>query len=278
MRAAPGAGRARAAPAAPATHHQLYVKIVGAGDPDTKSKGITLAVLQFVHASLPMLARMGVKVKVQRVESDQLARPEVRAALKQRGVLNLPALRTASNTYLGLAEIRQVYTENIREFVAYERQGRDGVEGSAPEDDLERYYGVEMTQERAKADAETEEEGIGEGSDMMSAHRRMNELREKRNAPRAGRAGAPAREPPRGGPRPNNVGAPAPGPGRAARREPPDEISEHILQLSSDIDDGLRERAFAGPGGDSHEDDDGRPDPQDELMEKAYWANQAESN
>ena len=55
------------------------------------------------------------------------------------------------------------------------------------------------------------------------------------------------------------------------------EIQETIDRLARDIDDGMRDRAFASGGGDSL-DDDGGADPQDDLMESAYWSNQNPSD
>jgi hypothetical protein len=48
-----------------------------------------------------------------------------------------------------------------------------------------------------------------------------------------------------------------------------------IDRLSRDIDDGMRSRAFTG-GGDSL-DDEGGNDPQDDLMESAYWSGRVAS-
>ena len=60
----------------------------------------------------------------------------------------------------------------------------------------------------------------------------------------------------------DNVGAP--------HDDEDDEIQDTIDRLSRDIDDGMRSRAFKGGGGDSL--DDEGDDPQDDLMESAYWS------
>ncbi len=54
------------------------------------------------------------------------------------------------------------------------------------------------------------------------------------------------------------------------------EINDTIDRLARDIDDDTRARAFSSGGGDSL-DDDGGADVQDDLMERAYWQNMAES-
>ena len=70
--------------------------------------------------------------------------------------------------------------------------------------------------------------------------------------------------------------------GRPAPRRAPvdpdeDEIARTIDRLSQDIDEGTRQRAFNSGGGDSFH-DEGSSDVQDDLMERAYYANQRSSD
>jgi hypothetical protein len=254
--------------------HNLYIKIVPAGDPDRRSSSLTLEALRYVHARLPIFKQMGINVKVCRVTAAQLANPRLVAAMKARGITRLPALTTGNNTYLGMKEISDLYTRNIKEFEAMTRRGAAEVEGAVLEDDdLQRFYGDEMTFERAEEDAQ--ETGIGENDDMMESHRKMIERREERDAkrrPRTGAAPPAARGAPRAAPsrpppaaRPDNVGA---------RRAEEDE-ADLIARLSEDIDPSLREAAMRGGGGDSYEDDDGGEgtSAQDDLMERAWLQN-----
>lgn len=298
-----GPHRGRGAPAAGGgpgadelTQHNLYVKVVTGDDPDSVSRGYTLEVLNFVHANLAQLARMGLAVKVNKVTTAQLRNEQVRAAMKSRGISRLPALTTPNGVYLGFQEIRGLYERNIAEFEAFVRRSEPPVVGSAPPDELEDYYREEMSIEKARAD-DKEDDTFGEGSDMMDSYRRMMERREgaeNGRRPRAKAPGAsappaaagPARAEPRAAPprttgsgRPDNVGALAARP-RSALAGPADEeeaeIQDTIDRLSRDIDTNLRDAAFNSGGGDSYEGDEST-DPQDDLMEQAYWARAADS-
>jgi hypothetical protein len=267
--------------------HNLYVKVVTGADADHKSRDITLGVLKYVHARLPMFARMGLAVKVNKIRSQDLQNPRLVEAMRKRGITRLPALTTPNNVYIGLKEISDIYERNIKEFAAVATRGERPVEGILPEDDLDSFYRDEMTFERADEDAQ--ETGIGEGDDMMDSYRHMMERREKSESSRRPRQAAGGRPtattsdaraaPPRpaSSARPDNVAPPA------VRRAPAHmdaedaEIQETIDRLARDIDDGMRDRAFASGGGDSL-DDDGGADPQDDLMERAYWSNQNPSD
>jgi hypothetical protein len=263
-------------------NHNLYVKIVTAGDSDKKSGPLTLQVLEYVHARLPMFKKMGLAVKVNKIRSQDLRNAKLVAAMKRRGITNLPALTTPNNVYLGYKEICDVYERNIKEFAAVGRRGEKPIEGAAPEDDLTSFYGDEMTFERAEEDAQ--ETGIGEGDNMMDAYRDMIERRERSEASRRPRVtrsttGAAVTErraaPPRPtvSTRPDNVGAAR----RQVALDPDDaEIQATIDRLARDIDDNVLTRAHSAAGGDSY-DDDGGADIQDDLMERAYWGNQDES-
>jgi hypothetical protein len=266
--------------------HQLYVKIVNGTDPDKKSPLITLSLLQYVHGIVDTLRQMGIVVTVNKIKSTSLQNAALTTAMKKRGILRLPALTTANDVYLGEKEIRDVYEKNIQEFSAVGRRGERAVEGATPDDDLHSWYKDEMTFERADEDAD--ETGIGESESMMDAYRDMMMSREggggsRAEAPRQAKQpvvpGGSSRQPPasRGAPprartataRPDNV--------RARPLDPEDaEIQDTIDRLSRDIDTGTRERAFASGGGDSYADDDG--DPQDDLMEAAYWSGRADSD
>jgi hypothetical protein len=288
--------------------HQLYVKVVTAGDPDAKSREITLQVLRYVHERLKLLTTMGIEIKVNKIRSQDLQNPKLVDAMKHRGITRLPALTTLNNVYLGFNEIHDIYERNIKEYAAFDRRGEKPVDDSpVQEDDLSKYYGDEMTFEKAEDDAQ--ETGIGEGDDMMDSYRRMMERRESSESSRR-RPGSSARpvqtvdtrrdRPPAPSARPDNIApraarrppqapqAPhAPQAPRAphapwgAREDPPDpdevEFQATIDRLSRDIDDSVRDQAFSVTGGDSL-DDDGGADIQDDLMERAYYANMSSSD
>lgn len=269
--------------------HNLYVKVVTGADADHKSRDITLGALKYVHTRLATFAQMGIAVKVNKIRSQDLQDPRLIEAMRKRGITRLPALTTPNNVYIGLKEICDVYERNVKEFAAVASRGERPVEGILPEDDLDSYYREEMSFERADEDAE--ETGIGEGDDMMNSYRRMMDRRDNSESGRrphhiaGGRllattsdvSGGPRGGGPRPAGRPDNIAPPA---GGARQRAPVDaedaEIQETIDRLARDIDDGMRSRAFTSGGGDSL-DDDGGADPQDDLMERAYWANMSES-
>jgi hypothetical protein len=259
----------------------LFIKIVAPGDPDTKSREITLAVLKYIHARMPDLKQMGLAVRVNKIRSQDLTNPRLVAAMRKRGITRLPALTTAANVYLGYKEICDVYERNIKEFAAQNRRGERPVEGAAPEGDLDALWREEMTFERA--DEDMEESGMNESGGMMDAYRHMMERREQSDAARRGTSrtrGAPAAPasrhappPPSPASRPDNVSSDRRQPTKKPPMDAEDaEIQDTIDRLAGDIDDGLVGRAFSSGGGDSY-DDDGHADPADDLMERAYFGN-----
>jgi hypothetical protein len=260
------------------------VKVVADGDPDRKSRELTLEILQYVHARLPVFKQMGLAVKVNKMRSLDLRDARLVNAMRKRGIKSLPALTTPNNVYHGCREICDLYERNFQEFQAFGRRGEKPVEGVAPEDDLDVFYRDEMTFERAEEDAE--ETGLGEADDMMDAYRRVMERRERSEAGRRpssrpakgpsvaadDRRAAPPRPP--ASSRPDNVGMPS---RRAAPLDPDDaEIQATIDRLAQDIDDNVHARAFASGGGDSLDGGEGA-DFQDDLMERAYWSSRVDS-
>ena len=301
-RAVPYGARAgaRATAADDTTTHTIYVKVATGADNDAKSRDITLELLQYIYAQMPTFAQMGITVKVSKVRSQDLEDTRLIEAMRRRGIPRLPALVTPNNVFIGLKEITDVYERNIKEFNAVLRRGElsGGGAGIADEDDLASYYRDEVASEGAEDD-DGDEKGLGEGGDMMNSYRRMMERRDNSEGrPRPGgrppattsgarapatTSGARAGHEERGaghtmraqqqpddddgnqsdgGGRPDNISG--------GYDDDNDEIQETINRLSRDIDDGMRSRAFTSGGGDSLDDDGG--DPQDDLMERAYWS------
>jgi hypothetical protein len=269
--------------------HNIYVKITTPADPDhVQNRDITLATLKYVASHIAKFREMGISVKVNKVTSASLKNVDLRNAMKKRGITRLPALTTPNNVYIGYKEIVDIYNLNTREFAQRAVRGEKPVEGALPDDEfsLDNFYKDEMTFERAEDDAQ--EAGIGEVDDMMDSYRGMMERREKseasRRKPGAGRPPAATAGNPRAPPkaptsRPDNVGSaarrPAPRPSTGDIED--DEIQATIDSLAADIDEGTRKRAFSSGGGDSLE-DDGGSDIQDDLMERAYYANALSSD
>jgi hypothetical protein len=248
--------------------HNLYIK-----SPETlpaAEKEVMLEMLRYIHTNLPIFAEMGVSVKINKIRPQDLQNSQVMAAFSAKGITRLPALTTSGNVYIGFKEIRDLYERNIAKFqrVAPQDDGDDS-------DILERFYRSEMTKEHAEADAQEKE--FGEGDDMMDSYRKMLARREKIEAARPHHSS--------GGSAVSRVDTDV----SPAQRRPPaqpsmrddniarhysnddDEINDTIRRLASDINPEMRAKAFASKGGDSLE-DDGAADPQDDLMERAYWA------
>ena len=275
--------------------HNLYVKVVTGADVDRKSSDITVSVLKYIHARMPTLASMGLSVRVNTIRSQDLQNPRLIEARRQRGITRLPALTTPNDVYIGLKESTDIYEKNLKEFAAVASRGERPVEGILPEEDpLDSFYRDEMSFERA--DEDTEEAGLGEGDNMMDSYRHMMERRESSSERRPGLPGAGARPAapgaadgarssitPTTSARPDNI-APSVDPERNYKSttrvvDAEDaEIQETIDRLARDIDDGMRNLAFTSGGGDSLDDEGGGADPQDDLMERAYWANLSESH
>lgn len=264
--------------------HNLYVLVVGgnaAAPNDRKSRELTLAILKYIHDRLPIFTKMGVNIRVHKVNKSDLRNARLVEAMKRRGISSLPALVTPNNTYIGNRSIGEVYEKNIAEYQAFLRQDTEAPTGIAQEDDdLSNFYRSEMTFEKAEIDdgLGNDEGGIGEGSDMMDAYRQMMERRETRETKGSGRGqtappkrGSAPAPPKRGGApapagRPDNVAPRARGTG--------DSMMDSLIdRMAGDIDAQTFEDAFTGGGGDSL-DLDGGTNAQDDLMEKAYWANQ----
>jgi len=262
--------------------HNLYVLVVGgnaAAPNDRKGRELTLAILKYIHDRLPVFTKMGVNIRVHKVNKSDLGNARLVAAMERRGISSLPALVTPNNTYVGNRSIGGVYEKNIAEYQAFRRQGTEAPTGIAQDDDaLASFYRSEMTFEKAADDdglgndgdgIGNDGDGIGEGGDMMDAYRQMMQRRETRETKGPGR-GQPA-PPKRGGApaparRPDNVAPRAGGTGDST-------MDSLIDRMAGDIDAQTFEDAFAGGGGDSL-DLDGGMNAQDDLMEKAYWANQ----
>jgi hypothetical protein len=251
--------------------HTLYVKLVAPGDSDSKSRNITLSALKYVHTRTEAFSKMGITVRVNRIRSQDLHDPRLVEAMRHRGITRLPALTTPNNVYIGLKSIIDIYERNLGEFAARTRRGESDVAGIEPESDLEAFYRGEMTFAGAEDDAQ--EAGMGEGDEMMNSYRHMMERRDSGGPPSAGRpaiSGLDATSHATPG-RPNNI--------RSSREVDPEdaEIQDTIDRLASDIDVNLRQRAFAGGGGDSLDDDGDGDSFQDDLMERSYYANMSNS-
>lgn len=255
-------------------NHHLYVIVVGANPQtpsDKQSRVTTLQILQFISQRLKIFTEMGVKVNVLKISKKLLSDPRLVAAMKGKGITRLPALKTPNAVYLGREAIEGVYTSNIQEYQAWKRREVEKPVGLSGEDELDDFYRSEMSFDRAFAEEDMgDEENIGEGGDMMKSYSSALAAREGRGSRPSGSLRGSHPPPSQGNPqRSDNV--------PTASSE--DSMDDLINQLSGQIDSQTFEQAFAGSGGDSLDDDglDGGGNAQDDLMERAYWANQQES-
>jgi hypothetical protein len=254
--------------------HQLFVKIDPPGGP---SHQYTRDVVTFVHRILPILRQMGVNIRVNQVYDRHLRDPRFIGALKGKGIGSLPALITSQDIYVGPTNIKNVYRGNIREYRARAARAERQPAPMEPEDELDQFYKREMGRSAWEDALDGEEEdGLGEGGNLMDKYNEMMARRERMNSGRNSRVSHTARDPTgnssrhssRRSGRTQNVGG---------VDEDQEDFERSIAQMIGDIDGSSVDQAFSGGGGDSYEDDTGVGSSQDDLMEKMYWSNQLES-
>jgi hypothetical protein len=260
-----------------AAPHQLYVKT--GDESDTKSRGVTVAVLEYVRDNLKVLRQMGITLNVNRVRPQDVRNPSVVGAMRARGITRLPALVTPTKVYIGFDSIRGLYEQNIREFTRADKGAPDGAssDGDGDGDDLNRFYRGAL----AAGGVDEEEEPAG---GMMEEFQKMKARREESQSARPSQRGAAAATgtaaaatAPVAGAAAAAAGAaavaaPAAAPAAAARAEP--RLRRADDQRDDNVDtDALIDRLAHDIDGDG---DDGTIDPKDDLMMRAYWGNRVE--
>lgn len=216
-------------------YHYLYVKVItDSEDIDTKSRIITLDMLKFIHARLSIFAKMGISVKVHKVRSQDLQNENIIEAMQMRGITRLPALVIQKNVYIGINAVKALYEKNIKTFLELNKNDEDN--------ELDNFYKGEMQ-------TGVDDNCLGEGDDMMSEYRKVMENRHGGAINKTERAITAARVD-------NIVSVDT-------------AFQNTVNKLARDIDPEIKARAFSSGGGDSLEGDDA--DPQDDLMERAYW-------
>jgi hypothetical protein len=238
--------------------HAVYVKVVGAGGADQKSRQLSLELLRFLLAHKARIVGRGWALKVFGVYPGDLSDSKVLEALRARGVQRLPALVAGRRVLSGLREIQGFYSGLLGPGrpPAQARSARREPEPDA-DSALEGFFRDEM--DITKAEKGGDDEAVGDelagGSDMMSSYNSMLKLRNAgRKAGReAERDGPP---PPRSGPRPRREdnlpparesapgGAPpgAPPASAAPVRLPPDDGDEPEDPMDARMELARRER------------------------------------
>ncbi|MDE2097653.1 MAG: hypothetical protein KGL39_10430 [Patescibacteria group bacterium] len=259
---------------------KLFVQVVDKKDQSAEGKRgreFTLAVLNYVRNKvLPKERAMGIRVVVKPITSGQLKNPDVRTALKNQGITQLPALVTGNGVYLGVKNIHALFDRNVRRFDSSRREEADS---------LERFMRSEMSQRRM--DREGDEHAIGDTSDdMMSALSDMTKRREERmaRAPR-GRHVEPDMDSEPAPRRRTQRAAADPAAGRGAQRADnvggDDDTRAMIDKLALDSDESSGAPIQPLGGGNRFDMDDGDGDgggAKDRDMEKAYWENQEQTS
>lgn len=248
------------------TIHNIYVKVITGSDNDYKSRDITLNILKYLQVKMPLLQQMGVSVKINKVRSQDLQNPRLVEAIRQKGISRLPALVTASNVYIGFKDIIDVYESNIKTFMKMTTPQKSQPVKKVPyETNLEDFYKNEMTLDKANED--TEEVDFGEGADMMTSYRNRMEKRDTSSQPSRQNMTQKITSISK-----NNNSRSAE---NISINNDEAEIQETINRLALDIDSSIREKAFTASKNDSL--DEGG-DPQDDLMERAYWGSRVASS
>ena len=258
--------------------HSLYVQ---AADADNEA---TLGVLQFIVRHISVIRQMGVKLRAHKISAADLQDDRLVAALQKRGVTRLPALVTPNQAYQGAQTIIELYQRNIKEFSA-QRTPNPRARPTAPTD-LDSFFHQEMHGSDGNVDLQ-DDDGMGEGSNMMDTYRQMVARREggvagppRPHAPRRNPDEAP-RAPPKMGGRPDNV------------RDDGDDIQDTVDQLARNVrGPPARGPPARGPppppppptrgppptqGPPPQFDDEEEHNPQDDIMERAYLANMEDS-
>jgi hypothetical protein len=184
------------------SEHVLYVRVVAPGG-DAGARARTLETLRWLDDNSSSLREMGVAMRVERVGSAALADPKIVAALAAAGVTSLPALRTPTGVYLGLAAIATLYGNNARALHAARAtqagpaSRRTGA-GGAPrpsvdnaEDALENWRTAEISGKGGSGDNnDSDSDGDGDASKKMAAAVNAQMMQRSKMTP-AGRGGRP---------------------------------------------------------------------------------------
>ena len=189
------------------SEHVLYVRVVAPGG-DAGARARTLETLRWRDDNSTSLREMGVVMRVERVGGAALADPKIVAALAAAGVTSLPALRTPTGVYLGLAAIATLYGNNARAMHAARaaqagqqrpagRRGNGGNGGSSvdnADDALENWRTAEISGMTGKSssggDSDSDGEGEGDFGKKLTAAVNSQMMQRTKMAP-AGRGGRP---------------------------------------------------------------------------------------
>jgi hypothetical protein len=234
--------------------HTVYVKVEAAGTAAARREP-TLRVLRYIKQNLDTLKKMGISIRVQRIRDEDVKDERVVSLMKSKGISRLPALSTAKNTYTGAQEIIGLYQKNIASFTKKR--------APAP---VQKTSDVATYMQNVMDGPEDDDDGLGEGSEnMMDTYRQTISRRETQAPPRSGNLRTTPNTKVEGrSMRADNVAPPPlnrPPPRPQASRPPPSRPPPRQPQSAPML------------GGEDEEDNSA----QDDLMERAWLANQDES-
>jgi len=162
--------------------HNIYVGVVAAGDVNNPSRIATLKVLQFVDSRMSSLLQMGIKIHVYGIRPQDLNNRKLISSMRKKGITQLPALTVNGNVYIGVDKITNLYDRNITKFV-----GNDTAPLSPSDSAMENYYRAEISKKDTAE--ESDEEAMGEGSDMMASYSTRMASRNKKHESELSNAG-----------------------------------------------------------------------------------------
>jgi hypothetical protein len=233
--------------------HKIYIL----DHPNIKQNNMMF--LQYIKNNQPIIKKMGVKLLLVLVTQDQLQDPNTEAFIKKNNILQFPALITSNKVYQGYKDIVSIYDININKY--YELIKEPAKKQEEAEEDIHELMKSELSIKNTN-DIEEEEQPFGSSSlSMMDNYRDMVEKR---------------------------------GPGKNVRNSNfrSVEINEGTEKKTNSVNkkndntkpkpveknnpytsrtDNIKESNISIP----HDDD---VDPQDAIMERAYWSRISESN
>ena len=266
------------------TTHTLFVKVESAtaAGKAAASRELTISVLRYIKENLQLIQTMGITIQVRKILDKDLKDDRVIKMLRERGITRLPALCTSQQVYIGAKSIIDLYDKNLKSFQAERQKKQAPPKKAVAAPDIESYFNREMM---ATGHDDDDDENMNEGGDnMMDTYRQVVSRRDGSAGPPRGHAtnrminddeDMSARPPTRSSMRPNNVApsrqnTPAKTSGPPARTSEPPPRTGGPPVMGSSSGGGPASGSMGGF-------DDDENSPQDDLMERAYFANMDDS-
>jgi len=175
----------------PGVYHQLFIQ---ATPSSTIERRLSHQALNLIASNKEGLARIGIKVHVNKVQSSALTNDVIKAFEKHK-VNALPALITPMDSYVGWDKITTAYKQVLdTNQVRSKAINSMGAIADEPEDELDSYNEAEIK----RNDQENDSDAIGdESKTMMEEYQKKMDARgdrNKNNGPMATPANTPRRD------------------------------------------------------------------------------------